>query len=144
MSVLKPRPPSKSISRLNVFVSKYQKDAKEFGIVIQAHNNKYKKGYVSITIKINNHTQTYDKRIHPTHLKEYLNKYLGDIATCIRIKESQTETECQISVAKVAKLISKYKTEHKVKKIPEEKLHDILNTTETITTWSHTTTWKLK
>lgn len=136
------RSPSMPLSRLTSFVSKHQHDAREFGIKIHATNNRFKPEYVSITINIKDHTKTYDKRIRPTQLKEYLNKYLGNIATRIRIEESQTETECQISLAKVARLVSKYKTEHVV--IPEDELHNILNTSETITTWSHTTTWKLK
>lgn len=144
MSALKPRSPPKPLSRLTLFVSEHQDDAREFGIVIKAHNNRFKPKYVSITIKIGDHTQTYDKQIRSTQLKVYLNKYLGTIATCIYGDSSQTETERQISVAKVAILISEYKTKHKVKKIPQDKLHNILNTKETITTWSYTTKWKLK
>ena len=142
MSALKPRSPP--LSRLTLFVSEHQDDAREFGIVVKAHNNRFKPKYVSITIKIEDHTKTYDKKIRSTQLKVYLNKYLGSVATCIYGDSSQTETECQISLAKVARLISEYKTEHKVKKIPQDKLHNILNTKETITTWSYTTKWKLK
>lgn len=140
MSALKPRQPP--LSRLTLFVSEHKNDAREFGIVIQAHNKKFKPKYVSITIKIGDHKQTYDKEIRSTQLKVYLNKYLGSVATYISGDSSQTETERQISLTKVARLISDYKTEHKVKKIPPDKLHNILNTKETITTY--TTKWKLK
>jgi len=144
MSALKPHSPPKPLSRLTLFVSEHQDDAREFGIVIKAHNNRFKPKYVSITIKIGDHTKTYDKKIRSTQLKVYLNKYLGGVATCIYGDSSQTETECQISLAKVARLISEYKTEHNVEKIPQNELHNILNTKETITTWSYTTKWKLK